>query len=833
MIKKGIFSERLDLLIGEKFGNYSKYIIQERALPDLRDGLKPVQRRILYAMSALKITHDSPYKKSARVVGDVIGKYHPHGDSSVYEAMVRLGQEWKLNIPLVDMHGNKGSIDGDSPAAMRYTETRLSKISQHLLVGLEKNIVNFSPNFDDAELEPVVFPARYPNLLVNGSTGIASGYSTNIPPHNINEVIRAVKFVLKTEAPVLSDITKIVKGPDFPTGGEIDVSEIKEVYKTGKGKVTIRAKMSYDEKSNTLIVTEVPFEVNKSEMVRKIDEMIRSGKISGIKEVRDDTDRTGLQVSIMLATGANVEAITKYLFKNTDLQKRFNINMVVIKDKRPEQLSLLDIVQTFANFQIEIYTNLFKFELNKYAQRLEIVDGLIKVVDIIDKIIAIIRKSENKKEAKERIMKSFDFTDRQAEAIVNLRLYRLTSTDINQLLTEQKELNKLIKHFTKGLKDKAYLNEEIVKELDLILEEFKQSRRSKIVGNLSDTEVNETDLITEEKIAVTVSQQGYIKKVSLKSKELSGSETGKRVDDIILSSFESSNMKNIILFSSTGKYYSLPIYKLKDFKWKDVGQHLSTITGMDGLDKIVAVAVASSFENMAGNLVISTKKGMIKQTNISGLTTSLTKRGGKYMGIKGEDEVVSISVAYNQKYFVTTVTEGAISLKYSLDAIPIVGLSASGVKNINLNPEDTVAATIIQDIDKVDDGKAQVILFTNIGKAKRVKTKEVKGVSRGSRGSFIVKQVKSNPFRVINVFDPETSGNLKVLDTSDQYLHFKPKENIPISDYGTGTSAAVTGGIKLIFDNVLLNFDKSKQKLAKTKTKKGVQLELDNILDSF
>lgn len=830
--KTGVFIEKLDSLIGEKFGNYSKYIIQERALPDLRDGLKPVQRRILFAMNAIKLSHNSPYKKSARVVGDVIGKYHPHGDSSVYEAMVRLGQEWKLNIPLVDMHGNKGSIDGDSPAAMRYTETRLSPISEYLLLGLEKNIVPFSTNFDDTELEPVVLPAKYPNLLINGSTGIASGYSTNIPPHNINEVIKAIKYILVNDEPVLSGILRYIKGPDFPTGGEIDVSEVKTAYKTGKGRVTLRAKIDYDEKSNTFLVKEIPFEVNKSEMVRKIDDLIRSGKLSGVKEIRDDTDRTGLQISIILKQDSNKDAIINYLFKTTDLQKKYNINMVAIKDKKPEQLSLLDILTSFVSFQLEIYTNLYKFELFKNEQRKEIIEGLIKVLDVIDKVISIIRKSKNKAEAKEGIINSFNFTERQAEAIVNLRLYRLTSTDINQLQKENKQLDLEIKHYKKALTEKAYLKEQIVKDLDLFLEKFKEPRRSKITSNLDDIEVSEADLIVEETVVITVSQQGYIKKVSTKSRDLSEGETGRREDDIIISEFDVSNMKKIVLFSSTGKYYSLNIYKLKDLKWKDVGEHLSTLTGMDGLDKIISVTVVDTFENLAGNLIVSTKKGMIKQTEISNLTTELSKRGAKYMGLKDGDEVNSISIAYNQNYFATSVTQIGLSIKYSLDSIPVVGLAASGVKNINLSPDDFVASTIIQPINDVDNGKSQIILFTNTGKGKRIKTKEIKGISRGSKGSQIMKQTKSKEFRIINLFDPEQSGKIHLLDGDDKYFILKSKTEIPISDFGTFGSMINKSGIRKIFNNVVLEIDKTIAKTTK-KEQKEKQIELDSILNAF
>ncbi|NQX83488.1 MAG: DNA topoisomerase 4 subunit A, partial [Mycoplasmataceae bacterium] len=476
-----IILKNLDELIGDKFGNYSKYIIQERALPDLRDGLKPVQRRVLYAMHDLRLSHKSAYKKSARVVGDVIGKYHPHGDTSVYDAMVRLGQEWKVNMPLVDMHGNKGSIDGDGPAAMRYTEARLSKISSELLTNIDKNLTKFSPNFDDSELEPTVLPARYPNLLVNGASGIASGYATNIPPHNLNELIQALIYIFKNKSVTLSNLTNFIKGPDFPTGGTVSSLDlIKEAYRNGKGKIVITSKWEFNLKNKAIEITEIPFEINKSDLVKKIDDLVRNNRVPGIKEVRDDTDRTGMQISLLCKPEANHELIMNFLFKSTDLRKNYNFNMVSIKDKKPQLLGLLDMMISFTEFQIEIYTKLYKFELKKLEKRLEIVKGLIRMISIIDELIKIIRNSKNKKEAKENIIKNFNFTENQAEAIVILRLYRLTSTDINELKNEKSLLEKTSSHFNKGIKNRNYLVENIIKELE---EKYQSEKKDLVIKN--------------------------------------------------------------------------------------------------------------------------------------------------------------------------------------------------------------------------------------------------------------------------------------------------------------------------------------------------------------
>ncbi len=773
---ENILRETLDELIGEKYGNYSKYIIQERALPDLRDGLKPVQRRVLYAMNDLRLSHNSSYKKSARVVGDVIGKYHPHGDTSVYDAMVRLAQEWKVNMPLVDMHGNKGSVDGDSPAAMRYTEARLGKISSQLLLGIDKDLVTFSPNFDDSELEPTVLPAKYPNLLVNGATGIASGYSTNIPPHNLKELIKALIYIFKNESITLSNITKFIKGPDFPTGGTVSSrASIKEAYKYGKGKVVITSKWNWNDKSKQIEITEIPYEVNKSELVKKLDDLIRNNKVPGVKEVRDDTDRQGLQITLICRSEINVKLVMNYLFKSTDLRKNYSFNMVAIKDKKPELLGLLDILESFADFQLEIYTKLYKFELSKLEKRLGIVHGLIRVVDIIDEIIAIIRSSKNKKDARTNIMNSFNFTENQAEAIVTLRLYRLTSTDINDLKHELDLLEKTISHYKKGIEDKKYLKENIIVDLETISNEYGVERKTIVEEEeVEEIKIDEKELIQEESIWLSVTHQGYIKKISQRSKESSDESTfGKRDDDILISMTQTSNLKNLVFFSAQGRYFSLPIYKLGDSKYKDIGEHVSKFTSLDSLDRIVATAIVNDFDKK-GELIISTKNGMIKRIKIKDMTISSNKRGAKYMGVKEGDEIVSISLLENKESFITSITEKGYGIRYVADNLSAIGLSGSGVKNANLTDGDKIASTIVNPIEEVDRGDSQVIIVTHNGKAKRIRLKDIRAVSRGSKGSLVAAQTKSNPYIVINAFNVSITDNIYILTDNDENLK-RPK----------------------------------------------------------
>ncbi len=828
----------LDELIGEKFGDYSKYIIQERALPDLRDGLKPVQRRVLYAMHDLRLSHKSAYKKSARVVGDVIGKYHPHGDTSVYEAMVRLAQEWKVNMPLVDMHGNKGSVDGDGAAAMRYTEARLSKMSSQLLFNIEKNLVKFSPNFDDSELEPTVLPARYPNLLVNGATGIASGYSTNIPPHNLKELIKALVYILKNESVTLSNLTRFIKGPDFPTGGIVSsTSSIKDAYRSGKGKVVITSRWEYVAKGKEIHITEIPYEVNKADLVKKIDDLVRNNKVPGIKEVRDDTDRSGMQITLMLKPEADNELIMNYLFKNTDLRKNYNFNMVSIKDKKPQLMGMLDMMTSFAEFQIQIYRKLYSFELTKLQKRKEIVEGLIKVVDIIDEIISVIRKSKNKGEARENIMKKFKFTQNQAEAIVTLRLYRLSSTDITELNEELKLLKKAITHYKKGIKDETYLKENIIQELEELSKEYAVERRSEIVeDDIEEVKIDEKDLITEENVWVSVTHQGYIKKISNRSKEAAEESTfGKREDDIIISLAESSNLRNLILFSAKGRYFSIPIYKLADSKWKDNGEHISKFTSLDALDRIVATAIVDNFEK-DGELVFSTENGMIKRSLVKDMSINQTKKGSKFMNVKDSDNVVSASLLKDPDSFLTTITEKGYGVKYIADNVSTTGLSAAGVKNVNVTDGDKVVSTIVNTIKDVDAGDAQLLFVTHNGKAKRLRIKDIKPVSRGSRGSLVGTQTKSNPYRVINSFNVELTDSIYILTDGDKNLNIKPKGDVSITDTTSGLTKLTKEGIKLSFNDLALKLDNLEvfdEKKQEKKQVKATQLDLDSILDEF
>ena len=577
-ITSTILSQSLEDIVGERFGRYSKYIIQDRAIPDVRDGLKPVQRRILYAMYLLKMYSNSPFKKSARICGEVMGKFHPHGDSSIYDALVRMSQTWKMGVTLIEMHGNNGSIDGDSPAAMRYTETRLSKNAEYMLADIDKKTVNFAPNFDDEELEPTVLPAKFPNILVNGSTGISAGYATNIPPHNLNEVIDATIYKIDHPNMSIDDLLEIMHGPDFPTGGIVQgLKGIKEAFETGRGKVIIRSKTIFEdinkEGQKRIVVTEIPYEVNKGNLVKKIDQMRLDKVVEDILEVRDESDREGLRIAIDLKKGANHEAILTYLFKNTDLQTSYNYNMVAISNRRPMTLGVLEILESYIEHQKEIITNRSNFELEKAKKRIHILEGLIHMVDVLEEVIKEIRASKGKADAKNRIMDRFGFTELQAEAIVTLQLYRLSSTDVNALIAEKGELDQKVKYLEMILSNEKELLKVIKGELRDIKNTIGSDRKSVIEEEVSELKVDETHLIPREDVMVSVTKDGYIKRSSLKSYQASV-KNGIKDGDAVLFTSMLNTLDTLLIFTSQGNYFYIPVYKMTDVKWKDLGDHL-------------------------------------------------------------------------------------------------------------------------------------------------------------------------------------------------------------------------------------------------------------------
>ncbi|WNF35112.1 DNA topoisomerase IV subunit A [Bacillaceae bacterium IKA-2] len=738
----------LEDVIGDRFGRYSKYIIQERALPDARDGLKPVQRRILYSMHKEGNTADKPFRKSAKTVGNVIGNYHPHGDTSVYDAMIRMSQDWKVRYGLVQMHGNNGSIDGDPPAAMRYTEARLAAISTQMMRDIEKDTVDFIPNFDDSDTEPVVLPAMFPNLLVNGSTGISAGYATDIPPHQLGEVIDAA--VLQMESPncTLNELLEIVKGPDFPTGGTIQGAQgIRQAYETGKGKVVVRCKSEIDTirgGKQQIIITEIPFEIVKSNLVKKMDEIRFDKKVEGIAEVRDDTDRTGLRIVIELKKDANAEAILNYLYKNTDLQITYNFNMVAIFNKRPVLLGLKQLLEAYINHQKEVITRRSAHELLKSEERKHIVEGLIRAISILDEVIAAIRASKDKRDAKDNLMSKFQFTDAQAEAIVSLQLYRLTNTDVTTLQKESDELDKKITQLTEILSSPKKLIQVIKKDLLTIKKTFNDERRTVIEAEIEEIKIDFEVLLPPEEVIVTVTKEGYVKRTSVRSFTASnGDPFGMKEGDRAIGQFETSTTDTLLIFSSKGNYLFIPVRQLPDIRWKDLGQHVANIVPLERGDEIIKAIPIKEFKDDQ-YLIFFTKSGMAKRTAISEYQAQRHSKPLMALKLKQDDVVVDLHLTDgSQDVFISTAF--GYGLLFEEAEISVVGQRATGVKGINLKAGDD----LISGFTLNNQEKQHLFVVTHRGAFKKMNVTEFEKSSRAKRGLIMLRELKSNPHRLI------------------------------------------------------------------------------------
>ncbi|HCW7809947.1 TPA: DNA topoisomerase IV subunit A [Staphylococcus aureus] len=736
----------LEDVLGDRFGRYSKYIIQERALPDVRDGLKPVQRRILYAMYSSGNTHDKNFRKSAKTVGDVIGQYHPHGDSSVYEAMVRLSQDWKLRHVLIEMHGNNGSIDNDPPAAMRYTEAKLSLLAEELLRDINKETVSFIPNYDDTTLEPMVLPSRFPNLLVNGSTGISAGYATDIPPHNLAEVIQATLKYIDNPDITVNQLMKYIKGPDFPTGGIIQgIDGIKKAYESGKGRIIVRSKVEEETLRNgrkQLIITEIPYEVNKSSLVKRIDELRADKKVDGIVEVRDETDRTGLRIAIELKKDVNSESIKNYLYKNSDLQISYNFNMVAISDGRPKLMGIRQIIDSYLNHQIEVVANRTKFELDNAEKRMHIVEGLIKALSILDKVIELIRSSKNKRDAKGNLIEVFEFTEEQAEAIVMLQLYRLTNTDIVALEGEHKELEALIKQLRHILDNHDALLNVIKEELNEIKKKSKSERLSLIEAEIEEIKIDKEVMVPSEEVILSMTRHGYIKRTSIRSFNASGVEDiGLKDGDSLLKHQEVNTQDTVLVFTNKGRYLFIPVHKLADIRWKELGQHVSQIVPIEEDEVVINVFNEKDF-NTDAFYVFATQNGMIKKSTVPLFKTTRFNKPLIATKVKENDDLISV-MRFERDQLITVITNKGMSLTYNTSELSDTGLRAAGVKSINLKAEDFVVMT--EGVSENDT----ILMATQRGSLKRISFKILQVAKRAQRGITLLKELKKNPHRIV------------------------------------------------------------------------------------
>ncbi|HDB5486806.1 TPA: DNA topoisomerase IV subunit A [Staphylococcus aureus] len=736
----------LEDVLGDRFGRYSKYIIQERALPDVRDGLKPVQRRMLYAMYSSGNTHDKNFRKSAKTVGDVIGQYHPHGDSSVYEAMVRLSQDWKLRHVLIEMHGNNGSIDNDPPAAMRYTEAKLSLLAEELLRDINKETVSFIPNYDDTTLEPMVLPSRFPNLLVNGSTGISAGYATDIPPHNLAEVIQATLKYIDNPDITVNQLMKYIKGPDFPTGGIIQgIDGIKKAYESGKGRIIVRSKVEEETLRNgrkQLIITEIPYEVNKGSLVKRIDELRADKKVDGIVEVRDETDRTGLRIAIELKKDVNSESIKNYLYKNSDLQISYNFNMVAISDGRPKLMGIRQIIDSYLNHQIEVVANRTKFELDNAEKRIHIVEGLIKALSILDKVIELIRSSKNKRDAKENLIEVYEFTEEQAEAIVMLQLYRLTNTDIVALEGEHKELEALIKQLRHILDNHDALLNVIKEELNEIKKKFKSERLSLIEAEIEEIKIDKEVMVPSEEVILSMTRHGYIKRTSIRSFNASGVEDiGLKDGDSLLKHQEVNTQDTVLVFTNKGRYLFIPVHKLADIRWKELGQHVSQIVPIEEDEVVINVYNEKDF-NTDAFYVFATQNGMIKKSTVPLFKTTRFNKPLIATKVKENDDLISV-MRFEKDQLITVITNKGMSLTYNTSELSDTGLRAAGVKSINLKVEDFVVMT--EGVSENDT----ILMATQRGSLKRISFKILQVAKRAQRGITLLKELKKNPHRIV------------------------------------------------------------------------------------
>ena len=804
--------------MGDNFAKYAKTIIQDRALPDVRDGLKPVQRRILYAMYKDGNTYDKPTKKSAKAVGNIMGFYHPHGDSSIYDALVRMSQWWKNNHCFVEMQGNNGSMDGDGPAAMRYTEARLSKIAGEMLKDISKDTVLMSLNYDDSLLEPTVLPARFPNLLVNGATGISAGYATNIPPHNLGEVIDATIKRIEDPNCDLNDILKIIKGPDFPTGGVAEGAKgIAEALRTGRGKVTVRCKYEITgPKSNRqIIISEIPYDVNKSALVKKIDEIRIDKKVDGISEVRDETDRNGLQIAIDLKKGANEDLIVNYLLKNTDMMISYNYNMVAIVNQRPMTLGVLQILDAYIAFQKEVITRRTEFDLKVAKARMHILEGLIKALSILDEVIRVIRGSKNKANAIENLQTEFDFTKEQAEAIVNLQLYKLTNTDVTELEEEIKQREKEIAIWTEILENEEALKHVMKTELNLVKKEYATPRKTEIKDEVTEIKIDETSLIPKEDCIVVVTDEGYVKRVSTRSYSSSQEATGLKVTDHPIGIYEANTMDVLILFTSLGNFLYIPVYELPDLKWKDLGKHVSNIVKISSNEDILSSYLVKDF-NEKVNFISITRKGMIKQTPLQDLKVQRYSKPITLMKLKEGDRVINVTKA-EEEIFITT--HSGLGLRYKTEEVPVTSLRGSGVKAINLK-DDTVASG-----QSFTDGDF-LIVITDKGTAKRVKIDEFEITSRARKGVQVIRDVKTNPYHIIDAFVVTHKDEIGIL--TDEITYYKVT-SFPICDrYQTGTQVT-KDKIHKAFTKTEVTENKKETKEEKKEEPKQEEISLEKV----
>ncbi|ANN50077.1 DNA topoisomerase IV subunit A [Levilactobacillus brevis] len=776
--------------MGDRFGRYSKSIIQERALPDIRDGLKPVQRRILFAMNKDGNTYDKGFRKSAKSVGNVMGNFHPHGDSSIYEALTRMSQDWKVREPLVEMHGNNGSMDGDPAAAMRYTEARLSKLAGEMLRDIDKDTVEMVLNFDDTEYEPTVLPARFPNLLVNGATGISAGYATEIPPHNLGEVVDALIYLLSHPKATLEELMSFVQGPDFPTGGIIQGKDgIVKAYETGRGRIVVRSKTAIEPlrgNKNQITVTEIPYEVNKAQLVKKIDEIRLNKKVEGLAEVRDETDRDGLRIAIELKRDADAQGVLNYLFKNTELQITYNFNMVAINHQRPEHVGLKTILSAYLEHQRNVITKRTEYNLQKALDRQHIVVGLIKALSILDQVIKTIRASKDRRDARDNLVEAYDFSEKQADAIVALQLYRLTNTDVTQLEAESAKLSAEIEQDHKILAEPKTLNSVLRQELKAVAKDYRNPRRTEIQDEIEDLKIKTTVTVADEDVVVLVSHDGYLKRSGVRSYTASDpTDNGLKDGDYPIFMQKLSTLNHLMMFTSKGNLIYRPVHEISDVKWKETGEHISQTIGLAADEEIVATFAFKTLKE-PGRFLIATSDGYIKQTAFADLTPGRTykSRAAVYEKLKtAEARVVAV------KYLTEPVEQGILliskngyALRYPVDEVSVNGARTTGVRSMDLRDDDEVVNLAL-----VTDNET-IALITQRGAFKRLAMKELSVTSRARRGVIVLRELKRDPHRIVDFMTiPAGNPPLEIMTSRERTHDVMPTDHPLSGRYSNGS----------------------------------------------
>ncbi len=776
----------LEEVVGDRFGRYSKYIIQDRAIPDVRDGLKPVQRRILYAMYEAGNTPDKPYRKSAKTVGDVMGNYHPHGDSSIYDGMVRMAQPWKMGHVLIDGHGNWGSLDDDPPAAMRYTEARLSSIAMEMLRDIEKRTVAFKDNFDNTAKEPVVLPSRFPNLLVNGVSGISSGFATEIPPHNLREIIDACIALIDRPDMTVEQMMDIVKGPDFPTGGIIMGKDgIREAYATGKGRIYVRARTAVEELrggKQQIVITEIPYQVVKSRLVTAIENIRLDKKVEGIAEVRDESGRNGLRIVIELKKDADAQGILAYLLKKTDLQIAYNFNMVAIVNKTPQLLGIKQMLEAYVGHQKEVVTNRTRYELEKAEDRAHVLEGLVKALNILDEVIATIKGSKNRQDAQSNLVAKYGFTERQADAILTLQLYRLTNLEITSLEKEWKEAQKTIAYLRSILGSEKKLLNVIKDELGEIRKKYGEDRRSEIQEEVEELKVNLEVMVTPEDVLVTLSNEGYLKRTSKLSFTRSGGEignTGLKEGDFVRFLLEVNTIDSLLLFTQKGQYYHLPVHQIPEYKWKENGTAIVNVIPIAKEDRIVSVIPVKDFNEPGQFVVFATRGGQVKRTELKEYMTNRST-GIAACKLAADDEVIDVRLS-DASQEMLLVTKLGMSIRFKEEEVSSMGRVSSGVRGIQLKDGDEVASAL-----RVEGEEGEVVVISDRGYAKRSLLLDYPVQGRGGKGVATFefkegKRSKPNGSRLIKAFAVKEPLLLAAVLSGGQ-THLFSTEALPIED---------------------------------------------------